>query len=816
MSYPPPARPAAGNWIRLLASSLTFLCSQTLSAQVPALDDGPQLSYFEKHIRPALIEYCYECHAAETEASGGLLLDSRQGWQVGGDSGSAIVPGQPAESRLLIALSYDDPDLQMPPEKKLPPDVLQAFEKWIADGAHDPRGDASLPVESPPAAALSAESRSDYWSYQPLKSDPLRGLEIPPGVAPIDAFINRQLAEAGLEVAPPAERLALVRRLSFDLTGLPPSYQDTQRLVAAEDFEAAYRDLVERWLASPQFSEAMARRWMDVARYAESVTLRGLVFKEAWRYRDYLTAAFAQDRPFNQMICEQIAGDLMQADDQHQRWLQLVATGFLAMGDTNFEKQDKTQLDMDYVDEQLDVIGQAFLGQTLGCARCHDHKFDPIPTRDYYAMAGILKSSVAMRHANVSNWIEQPLPLPTAEEDRFKSLESELQSVSQSLADMKKRSSALTKKMEQSGHTADAVQEMQAQVQTLAEEMKVLGQTQSELQQQVELRPKFLTVVEEEPPQDIRIHIRGDVHNQGAVVPRGFLTAVRVEPAISIPPGKSGRLELAQWIASDQNPLTARVYVNRLWLWFMGQGLVESVNNFGTTGTLPSHPELLDWLAGELIRSGWSTKQIVRSIVLSDAYRRQTVAPSQAHHQVDPDNRLYWRGQQRRLTAEEVRDAMLLASGELDLTWGGNLMEAGTKSDGKYQHSSTRRSIYHPAFRNSLPELLDAFDYPPSSISVGQRSRSTVATQPLALLNDPWIHARARALATSISSAHSQVAPQVWIQAAYERCFQRLPTAAEVEICLEFFAPMDPERYPEQLEQLAHTLLASLDFRYLR
>ncbi len=810
-------------------SALVVLSTSQLFGQSAVDIDAAKLHHFEKHVRPALTKYCLDCHATNTEANGGLVLDSRYGWEEGGDSGEAVVPGHPEESRLLKAIRYNDPKLQMPPEKKLPPDVVAVFEAWIADGAYDPRVGNKVSSQKPSEQNLASAVK--YWSYQPLLLKP-DSFNLKKAVAAsIDVFVNQKLEAAEILAAPSAERRDQVRRLYFDLTGLPPSREAMKEMLSAPNFESAYRELVDDLLASPHYGEAFARRWMDVARYAESVTLRGLVFKEAWRYRDYLVKSFGQDRPFDQMIREQIAGDLLRTDDSNERWMQLVATSFLAMGDTNFEKQDKQQLEMDYVDEQLDVIGQAFLGQTVGCARCHDHKFDPIPTKDYYALAGILKSAVALRHSNVSNWIDQPLPLPSNEENRFNTLESELQSVTKELAATKKQATSAAKltapsnpkslpipiepkaTIEPAVLAAGATAETAAKA--LADEIKALETQQKQLQEQVDLRPKYLTIVEEAPPKDLPVHIRGDVHNLGEVVPRGFLAAIELSQPLGIPEGVSGRLEFAQWVSSAENPLTARVYANRLWSWLMGQGIVDSVNNFGTTGSVPSHPELLDWLAAELIRNNWSTKHLVRLIVLSDSYRRKVSGPFGAVAELDPDNRLYWRGHQRRLTAEELRDAMLQSSGELDTTLGGTIMKPATKSDGNYKHASTRRSIYNPLFRNSLPELFDAFDFPSSGMSVGQRSRSTVSTQALVLMNNAWVHERAKAMAARLRSESVQDDPVAWIGSAYQKCFQRSPSIEELGTCLDFFEPKVELRFLEQLERLAHTLFASIDFRYL-
>ncbi len=800
-----------------LAAVLVLLGTTQAVAQSEKAGEIARSDHFEKKIRPALVEYCLDCHANDTEANGGLLLDSKSGWETGGDSGPAILPGDIGGSRLLTAIRYNDRNFQMPPDGKLPEEVIADFETWVAEGAFDPR----VGMEGPVHEKSKGDDSQSHWAYQPIRvpSVPIGNGE---SDSVVDAFINDRLRSLGIAAASPASRYDQVRRLFFDLTGLPPNAEVIDEVNRAADFDVAYLNLVDRLLASPYYGEAFARRWMDVARYAESVTLRGLVFKEAWRYRDYLVAAFSEDRPFDLMIREQVAGDLMQAETSQQRWQQLAATTFLAMGDTNFEKQDKQQLEMDFIDEQLDVLGQAFLGQTLGCARCHDHKFDPIPTKDYYALAGVFRSAVALRHSNVSNWVEQPLPLSPEEEQAYAELESRLKQLSSELAAKKKVAASMAAKRKKeiaAGAQSDKDSQGNAAAddeEALAAELKTLESQQQTLQQQVELRPKVLSVSEELPPHNVAIHVRGDVHNLGEVVPRGFLTAVRLGRSIQVPEHASGRLEFAAWLSADDNPLTARVAANRFWLWLMGQGIVDTPNNFGTSGSAPSHPELLDWLAAELIRSGWSSKHVVRLIVLSDAYRRRILEPDEVAAKLDPENRYYWRGQLRRLTAEELRDTMLVASGEMELAVGGSTMKQGTKSDFGYQHTSQRRTIYQPVFRNALPDLLDAFDFATTGFSTGSRARTTVATQPLALMNNAWVHARAAALASKLMANGSEGPPPAWVRAAYQTCFQREPTAAELEVCLEFFEFDQVSQHPMHLERLVHSLLASIDFRYLR
>ncbi|MFO0944243.1 MAG: DUF1553 domain-containing protein, partial [Pirellulales bacterium] len=759
--------------------------------------------------------------------------------------------------------------------------------------------------------------------------------------------------------------------------------------------------LVEHLLASPHFGETIARRWMDVVRYGDSVTLRGFVYGQAWRYRDYLIESYNQDKSFKEMIQQQIAGDMMPTQSMVDRQQNLVATAFLALGNTNLEKQDKSQLDMDYLDEQLDVIGAAFLGQTIGCARCHDHKFDPIPTRDYYALAGILKSSVGLKHANVSEWIEQPLPLETSQQEPFEQLERRQKSLADKVKQAKQKidsmsskkmkiispdrlpgvvvdssQAALVGKWVESNHTspivgetylhddnsdkgqksatfeptqlppgeyelllayqagenratdvvvqvfsADGEREVVVNEQKpatefnlwfslgrfrfeangqkyvlvsnaktdghvildavlflpvsevkdgsitstlqsamtepsktapaseqLKDDLKKLEKQLADLQNQIDARPKFMTVIESSKPNDLRVHIRGDVHSLGDVVPRGFLSAVKlasfgnITEARSLQEGESvldgeskveagnheslppTRLELARWIADQRNPLTARVYANRVWSWFMGRGIVLTPSNFGTTGAKPTHPELLDWLAVKLIESNWSTKALVREIVHSAAYRRALKSPTEVASNIDPDNSLYWRGSMRRVMVETLRDSMLLISGELDRTMGGSIIRSGTKADYNYTHESTRRSIYQPVFRNSLPQLFDEFDFADASVSIEARNRSTVAPQALALMQEPWVIARCKKTAEKYAPMIEDQGVLSGLDNLYKSCIARSPSESEIALALEFLqkkqvtldsnvdsAKVDQDR----LALLIQVIFASMDFRYI-
>lgn len=964
----------------LLATAIN--CGVASGQNVDALSadrtDGlsEKLEFFENEIRPVLIESCMECHSSDTEASGGLSLDSKAAILAGGDSGNAINLDDASASRLIRAIEYSDPNLQMPPDEKLSARVVEAFKKWINDGAIDPRVASPTP-SAKKQTGLPVSQAEEHWAYRSVSSTHNDSQTLT-----VDHFINSRLEEEQLPTAGPATELAQLRRIYFDLHGLPPAPEKIEAYLADTSPDKYQRE-VNMLLDSQHFGETFARHWMDVARYAESITLRGFVLHHAWRYRDYLIEAYYRDRPFNQMIQEQLAGDLLEHDDVSERSMQLTATAFLAMGNTNLERQDKDQLEMDFIDEQLEVMGRAFLAQTIGCARCHDHKFDPIPTSDYYALAGVMRSSVALEHDNVSKWIEQPLPLPPEQEAVFNGLKKRISSLKKDAARLKGRihksqleqskkvevdeltgividdvdakfvgkwiSSDFVARMvgtsyfyddvnapgfktvtfepkslrpgnyelrlaysasgnratntrvtvfsaggetvvhvnqrktpkleklwislgkfqfEKDGQAfvmltsegadgiviADAIQflpqdefqddadqkrsadtpqgltaEELAENAVLQAQIKKIESLLKKLENELADRPKYLTVIEKREPLDIPIHIRGDVHNLSDIVPRGFLTAVSPAWKETIPDSSSGRRELAQWISSPENPLTARVYVNRVWSWLNGQAIVSTVNNFGTTGTEPSHAELLDWLAEELVANNWSTKHIVRLIVNSDAYRRSSDFSSPQAMELDPNNLLYWRGSRRRLTVEALRDAMLKVSGELDHRVGGSGIRGKGNADYNYAHKGTRRSIYQPVFRNSLPDLYEAFDFADSSVSVGKRPRSTVATQALVLMNHPWVVARAKAAAERFNSLYNPKEKNTseLVESLYLHCFGREPTREELAASLAFLAESrvisdgevntseESTIEPQLLEQLIHTLFASVDFRFL-
>ncbi|HEX7375915.1 MAG TPA: DUF1553 domain-containing protein [Pirellulales bacterium] len=927
---------------------LTALAASPLSAAEPS---ARQIEFFEARIRPVLVKHCFECHGGgPRQTQGGLRLDSFAGWSVGGDSGPAIVPGKPAESLLFSAVDYNDSGLQMPPRGKLPQAIIDDLRAWIQDGAADPR-------ESPAAKENSstAVTADEHWAYQPVTT------AAPPDVSDrswpeneIDRFILKKLDSAGMKPAADASPAALVRRLYFALVGLPPTPEEIDSFLA-DSSEEAYRRWVDRLLASPRFGERWARHWLDVARFGESLTLRGMVYQEAWRYRDFVVHAFNRDLPYNEFIRVQVAGDLLPYSSLEERREHLVATTFLTMGNINLEEQDKAQLRMDAVDEQLDTIGKAILAQTIGCARCHDHKFDPIPTRDYYALAGILRSTKTLEHANVSAWLEMPLPLEPAEEEVVARHEARVAALTERIKvargnrlaviapaslpglivddrdakqvgqwqrsqysgayigdgyvhdqNAEKGSKTLTFLPELTkageyevrlaytaggnratnvpitvfsadgektltinerneppldgrfvslghfhfelngqgfvlvanagtdGHVIvdavqflavdgaadDAANEVAAAGGSLSappsvkEDVKQLEAELKRLKAAGPARPKYMTVVDERETGDTSVHIRGSVHNLGAAVPRGFLQAVGHGPASPLPAGQSGRRELADWLVADDNPLTARVMANRLWHWLFGAGLVRTTDNFGSAGEAPSHPELLDHLADELVRDGWSVKRLVRRIVLSHTFRLSAAAGERGG--VDPENRLLAQAPRRRLDAECLRDTLLAVSGQLEPCPGGKTLRAGVAADYGYQHTEHCRSVYVPVLRNALPEIFKAFDFADPSMVSGERTESTTPQQALFFMNDPFVLACARQAAARLLAV-AGLDDERRVELSCRQAFGRLPSAGEKRVALEFIQAARAGGVSE-IDAWSHywqTLFASLDFRYL-
>lgn len=760
---------------------------------------GEDFTFFESKIRPLLIERCYECHSLEKKVKGGLRLDTKQGWATGGDLGPVIVPGNPDASLLIKAVRYHDPDLRMPPKGKLSAEEIGLLVSWVQQGAPDPREN---PATGTTNAGLNIAEGKQFWSFR----SPVMPL-IPATKSrtwprtDIDRFILARLEEKKIKPVQDAASEDLFRRLHFDLIGLPPNARelaDFKRLPSA----TRLTQTVDRLLASPRFGEKWGRHWLDVARYAESTGGgRSAILAHAWRYRNYVIDSFNRDKPYDQFLQEQIAGDLLPAKDSNQKNEQLIATGFLALGPKNLDLQDKEQLRMNTVDEQIDTIGRAVLAMTLGCARCHDHKFDPIPARDYYALAGILRSTKSLVRDNVSRLVESTLAIPAvtaAREQHTKSLAALKKQITKAKASVEKNDGA-------------------------AANLKMLETELKELEAKSVPQAKAICVTDEEQPTDYNICVRGNVHQLGPAVPRGFLEVASTSPAPpTIATNESGRRELAQWLTSTNNPLTARVYVNRVWQRLFGRGLVHSTDNFGRQGEKPTHPELLDFLALRFMQDGWSTRKLIREMVLSHVYQLSADDDS-ACRDVDPENYLRWRMPRRQLDAEALRDAILLVSGDLELRQVDCLLPEDLQSDSALRRTTTKvedllnpplRSVYIPVFREEgMNDLMEVFDFANPSFTVTERTVSTLPTQALFLMNSPFVMEQALRTAQR-AIGQKQVSDKALLQELYLRTLGRLPSREETKLALRH-ADENSGDPVVVWAGIIHTLFASVDFRYL-
>ncbi len=766
---------------------------------------GVDFDFFERKVRPLFVEHCYECHStASGKSKGGLLLDSRQGWQSGGDSGPAIVPGDAEASLLVRAVRYTNPDLEMPPDGRLAAEQIQTLENWVRAGAPDPR-DGTAPTSS---SAIDLEQGKQFWAFRPpvLPAIPAVQNRHWPKNA-IDFFILARLGAAGIKPVPPAGEAALIRRLYFDLTGLPPTLEqlrEAQNLPAETRISA----LADRLLASKHFGETWGRHWLDLARYSESTGGgRSALLPNAWRYRNYVINAFNSDKPYDQFVREQIAGDLLPASNDVQRAQQLTATAFLVLGPKNLDLQDKELLRMNAVDEQIDAVSRVFLAMTVSCARCHDHKFDPIPAKDYYALAGIFRSTRTLKRSNVSTLTHRNLP--TSETHR------------KALAHYAQSKKALESKIQ----AAKKSSQNEAAQKHLADLKASLGEL---LKKAPAPAPQTLGVADETEAGDWHLCIRGNVHQLGEKVPRGFLRVMTADTtaAPNIPPGQSGRRELAEWLSAPEHPLIARVWVNRVWHHLFGTGIVATVDNFGAQGELPSHPKLLDYLAVQFVQEGWSSKHLIRQMVLSQTYQTGC-AENPAAATIDAENRLRWRMPRRRLTAEALRDTILSVSGTLTHCRAECLFPETARNDQALQKAALDiptllnpplRSIYIPVLREEgLNPLLQAFDFANPSFPVGKRNRSTFPTQALYLLNSDFVMEEAGKAAQRLLREHSEADANRLIDLAWLQTLSRLPGESERAAAFDFIRQSLANAKPAAAwRHLFHSLFASVDFRFLK
>ena len=762
-----------------------------------------QLAYFEKYVRPIFVNRCYNCHSEAFKEAGGLRVDVGISIFAGGDSGPVIIPGHPERSILIKRVKNPDPKKRMPQEsaEPLPGEEIATLETWIRNGAAWPDETEKLPQTPARLLASYQKLKTRHWSWQPLTDPPVPAVANASWpVTDIDRFILAKLEEKGLAPVKDADAVTLIRRLRYDLTGLPPSPAESKAFQANHSARA-YSELVDRLLASAQFGERWGRHWLDVARYAESSgPSRNMPYPNAWRYRDYVIDAVNRDIPYDRFIQEQIAGDLLPAATPSERDRLLIATGFLALGPKDVNQRFKARFKMDNVDDQIDTVTRSTMALTVTCARCHDHKFDPILTTDYYALASIFTSTddaAGLTSKMGGSSLEYYAP------DLLGYLSTAAGATPIPKETMEKLAveTAAAKKMADPAKAETAGAPMSAEeIKRNSEILRNYRRLKENLQLIDDLGERGYGVhsVRDGLITDTTVRIRGVEERHGPVVPRGFLSLVSLANPPAIPAGHSGRLEMAEWITDPRNPLIARVYVNRVWQHLFGAGLVSTVDNFGTTGDQPSNAALLDYLSQTFIRDGWSTKKLVRQIVLTRAYRLGTEYPAD-YRDIDPADRLIWRHAPRRLAAEEVRDSILASSGQLDLNHPGGspsmaLRMIEIRDDGPVVRSilaaadrSRYRSIYLPLLRGETPRALAAFNPVEQTLVTGQRDVTTVPSQALFMLNAPFVRRQSVVLAESLLSGKHRSDAQR-IREAYERVLGRDPTSPETQKISAFLA----------------------------
>ncbi|HTG43097.1 MAG TPA: PSD1 and planctomycete cytochrome C domain-containing protein, partial [Verrucomicrobiae bacterium] len=885
--------------------------------------DGPPdpaaIEFFESKIRPALAEHCYSCHSAKAEKlKGGLFLDTREGLLKGGDTGPALAPGDPDKSLLIKAVRYLDENLQMPPKgKKLSSAQIADLEAWVKMGAPDPRTGNS------PAVADRDAKRKNHWAFQPIHMPALPEVKRPGWIRNgIDAFVLARLETNNMSASAPAERRTLIRRATFDLLGLPPTPEEVESF-ASDTSEKAWENVVDRLLASPQYGERWARHWLDVARYADT---KGYVFEEerrypySYTYRDYVIRAFNEDLPFDRFIVEQIAADLLPLGEDKRP---LAAMGFLTLGRRFLNNQP------DIIDDRIDVMTRGLMGLTVACARCHDHKFDPIPTKDYYSMYGVLASSSEPREKPLLGTAALPKEYPAYEAERKKRQEEldlfRATKYAEVLADLRAKASdymlAATeaekledkskidnlakerklhpiavrrwmsfleerRKLENdpifapwfafarlTNYVADAkplasrfhdnesspsinpivakafgaeppnslpevaqlykklfseiedawVAAQKGKTEKLASEeqeslRQVLyadsspgkladgeiprlfdvpaAQKNRALQRKLEeldavhpgSPPRGMVLKENSEPAKARVFVRGSQFNPGAEVPRQFLELIAGPDRKPFQNG-SGRLEMAEAIASKENPLTARVMVNRVWLNHFGAGLVRTPSDFGLRSDPPTHPELLNFLAATFMENGWSLKKLHKLILLSNTYQQKSDETPE-YVQKDANNTLLWHMNRKRLEFEPFRDTLLAVSGKIDLRQGGQPVDITTRP------FPTRRTVYSFIERQNLPGIFRTFDFASPDTTSPQRFNTTVPQQALYMINSPFLLEQARSLAQrpEIRQAHGRTAK---VKALYETALQREPSAEELTLAEKFVRAQDEIPVPE-------------------
>jgi hypothetical protein len=676
-------------------------------------------------VRPLLVEHCYECHSEEAgEQQGGLLLDRQTGWMEGGDTNKAVIPGEPDASLLITAVRYDDDDLQMPPDGRLSDEEIKLLEDWVARGAGGPAEDmGETDFSRLGDQAYLFEQAKDHWAFQPVRKVRPPSPNIPTSHAswnkqPVDRFVFDAQAAAGIKPSRQADARTLVRRLYHDLTGLPPTFEQIESFVdvADRDLDQAITELTQRLMDSPEYGQHMARLWLDVARYADTDnnyradTKTPYYYPFAFTYRDYVVDAFNADKPLDQFIKEQIAADQLGFKKEDP---ETAALGFLAAGPYG------TRSPTEAYDDWIDLTSRGLLGLTVACARCHDHKFEPIPTADYYSLRGVFAALSRPNPLDEKRQPEMPGYEPTA---------SQLADYQEKRAEIDAKIKAAAGKTSRNNRRPLSTRIKDTELATLLT-----------FHPGAPARAMVISDVKNAPA--AFVFIRGDSRSRGVKVERNFLKILDPEQPV-FETGSSGRLDLAEKIASKDNPLTARVFVNRIWGQLIGSHLVNTPSDFGLQGAPPTHPDLLDWLADDFVQHGWSVKHLVKQIVTTQTYQ-QSGRILEVSESIDPENKLLWRANRKHMTIEAIRDRMLAASDQLDRRTRG-------RAEPLWGEDYTRRrAIYGFINRFNLDPTLRAFDFPAPIQTEPKRGESIVAPQALFLMNSPMVADQAKSLAES-------------------------------------------------------------------
>lgn len=872
-------------------SPLAQHSSETKTEAIKKLSKG-EAQFFESKVRPLLIDRCYGCHSLDSNlAEGGLRLDTREAVLRGGTGGPAIVSGEPDTSMLIRAVEYRDKQLQMPPEGeggRLSDAEIKILKQWIRMGAPDPREE--------PEHMLAGEKRrepSDWWAYQPLKRSELLAVQdtvakqnnIPAAEKrsdwawnDVDLYIERSLWKAEIAPLDDADPATLLRRLHFDITGLPPTIEDINAfsdLIQTKSRKEAIEIVVDLLIESEDFGPHWGRHWLDVARYGESSGRDvNIPYNHAWRYRDWVIDAFHNNMPFDRFLVAQIAGDQLQYANDAERASNMIATGFLAIGSRNLNEGNPLQFAVDQADEQIDTLFQAMMATTFACARCHDHKFDPITQREYTALAGILLSTDTRFGAVGGNNPRTGAPAlqlpkdPSISELTIPWTAEEIAQKRDKLVELKRQRDSLEEEVKaqrkQMSEGKPFNRNLQGDLRKVSNLIRDLESQLSFVDEQGMTRPLAMGVVDKPLPSeseqrqvskannpkkannnpntrrpsfasiaDSPFLARGEIGMPGERVPRSVPDFCGDASRFSIPSRSSGRLELAQWMVSPENPLTPRVAANRVWYWMMGQGIVDTVDNFGTTGSLPSHPELLDHLAIQLQDSGWNVKQLIRTIATSRTYQLSSVFPNansaveSAIHK-DPENRLYWRGKRRRLGAEEMRDSLLFVAGKLETSRPlattmakhcNNKIDLGLgrkRAKGEVIADDVCRSVYLSLPRSLSPEVLELFDLPDGSFVQGIRESTNVPSQSLFLLNSPQVAGHAASVVKIVTQRIPGRGTQNFDERAtllWQMLLSRPPAHDELEWARNLWTSSDAG--DAAWISIVRGLIATAEYRYL-